>query len=119
MDNITPTEIRKQIIKDFAYFLKSKNIYVEFRTNIAKALVRIYWKSAPKYSLPMGFFYGLEKKILIGNLERLSYSRALSLINNAFNWSSTEQGHFFWGELHNEWVNYLKKNYKQHELLLS
>ena len=68
----------------------------------------------------MGFFYGLEKKILIGgNLEKLSYSHALSLINSAFNWSSTEQGHFFWGELHNEWVDYLRKNYKQHELLLS
>ena len=120
MDNITPIEIRKQIIKDFAHFLKSKNIYVEFRTNIAKVLVRIFRHSALEYSLPMGFFYGLEKKILIGgNLEKLSYSHALSLISNAFNWSSTEQGHFFWGKLHDEWVNYLMKNYKQHELLLS
>ena len=114
MDNITRTEIRKQIIKDFAHFLKSKNIYVEFRMNTAKALVYRY--SAHKY---MNFFYGLEKKILLGNLERLSYNRALNLINLAFSWSLTKQGHFFWGELHNEWVDYIMKNYKQHELLLN
>lgn len=112
-ENITPTEIRKQIIKDFAYFLKSKNIYVEFRTNIANSLATM----THKYTL--GFFYGFEHKILLGDLSRLSYNRAISLVNFAFYWNGTKQGDSFWRNLHQEWANYVEKHYKQYITLIN
>lgn len=112
MDNITPTEIRKQIIKDFAYFLKSKNVYVEFRMNIINSLKRQY------NDFYLNFFYGLERKALLGRLERLTYNRATFLIFLAFYWKGTEQGDAFWRKLNEEWANYVKQHYEQYSILL-
>lgn len=83
-------KLNKEILFEFCKFLKEKNIYTNYIINV-KSRHRCYFS---------------------GNIFSMSPS---SLIDEAFLWRSTKEGHAFWCSISRMWIGeiatkYYKKN---------
>ena len=87
-------EAKKEIIKDFAKFLKENHAYVQYRSNIAQSI--------NFNDFATHFCNGFNGKLL-QRYKKFTISTAVNLINFAFTWANTPQGDTFWRELDNEW----------------
>ncbi len=86
----------KIIIAEFAKFLKENHVFIQYRMNIGKNILQ---------KKPLGWCNAFKEKIILHYAKRGNINRALSLnlINYAFAWSETLQGHFFWSKLDKKW----------------
>lgn len=75
---------RPEIVKDFITFLKGHHALAKFDKNLHDQLI-----------IPLN---------LLGNPRHL--------INQAFEWSETKEGHFYWKSLHIEWYEMYNKKYE-------
>lgn len=117
MSEIVAVEmLRKEILKDFFTFLKKKHAYVQFRRNMADAVIRekchFEFKEENKKIWYDAFHYGIHMKILYNGRCKLTYPICLQLINYAFIWSRTPENHKFWSILDREWQDIVKKKYE-------
>ena len=108
--------LRKEILKDFFIFLKKKHAYVQFRRNIADAVIReehsYKSKEERKKIWYDAFHYGIHIRILHNGFVKLTYPICLELINYAFFWDGTPERHKFWYTLNTEWQDIVMKKYK-------
>ena len=82
----------------FKTFLKKENCTKEFFYNFYNSP----WRSeCGKKENFQNYFNKHTKKYLKRN--------ALSIFSDAFKWSRTKEGHNYWDELHDKWVNYIHK----------
>ena len=82
----------KIIIAEFAKFLKENHVFIQYRMNIGRNVVQ---------KKPLGCCNAFKEKIILHY--NINKSLSLNLINYAFTWSETSQGHFFWSRLNNKW----------------
>ena len=90
----------KKLMHLFTHFLKSNNCYKEYRTNQAI--------EQPHDGTKRNYFYNYK----VNNDTLTYYSQnglAAELINFAFRWSSTKQGHYYWNDLNLKWKRLLEK----------
>jgi len=102
--DILPEEIKlgtviddRKLMKLFVFFLKANNCYREYRVNQMCDKYRGHHRN---------FFYHFSKE------EYQNYKQkelAMELINFAFTWSDTKQGHAYWSELSWAWINLLRQ----------
>lgn len=98
---------QKEIIRQFVKFLKKKDVYIEYKNNLMKDV------NGDNY---VGFTYGIQLRVLCspsGSERKFSIYLAEELINYAFCWADTPQGHEFWSELSREWKIYLDENFEE------
>lgn len=92
----------KKLMHLFTHFLKSNNCYIEYRTNQVN---HPHCSNAKR-----NYFYNFK----VGDKEIVCYTQnglASEIINFAFTWADTKQGHRYWQDLHSDWKHIIK-NYK-------
>ena len=90
----------KKLMHLFTHFLKSNNCYKEYRAN------QTVGSSIDSHKRSYFYNYKVKEHYFI------YYSQnglAAELINFAFNWSKTKQGHYYWGDLNFRWKRLLEK----------
>lgn len=65
----------------------------------------------------------LNKSLTLRQVMKMEHLKGLSTdgrgyINNAFTWSATEQGHYYWGKLNDKW-SALRKTFAVKELTVA
>lgn len=96
---------QKEVIRHFLKFLKENGAYQMYKANIMKDVNRNNY---------VGFTYGIQLKILYnpsGDKRKFTIYLAEELINYAFCWAETSQGHDFWSYLSSKWHEYLDINF--------
>lgn len=89
------SEERKEYIKRFKRFLKEENVYPQYRSNLLN--------NKNKYS----FFNSRCKH----NVYRFFCECSIwDLLNYAFCWVETKEGHYFWKKLNIKWNYYIEQN---------
>jgi len=92
-------------------FLKEKSIYSRFRNNFFNQRhIRTVWVSE-------NFFEGYSEYKCNDSLSKYATCvNAGGLINYAFRWCETKEGHDFWEKIDAEWKNYVRE--EKHNLTL-
>ena len=115
-------ELRKQILKEFFKFLKEKKVYTKYKKNTADCFIHERYRYGTKKEKRIHWYdayqNGVYVRILNGGLYKLNYERCRELINYAFTWSDTPEGHKFWYGLNSEWVDIFSKNYRLYASVL-
>lgn len=62
----------------------------------------------------IGFLYGIQMKN-----KRLDFERYYELINYAFEWRTTPQGHMFWSKYCTMWRNMFFEKYRQYKEIIN
>lgn len=96
---------QKEVIRHFLKFLKENGVYQMYKANLMKNVNRDNY---------VGFTYGIQLKVLYnpsGSKRKFSIYLAEELINYAFCWAETPQGHDFWSHLSGRWHEYLDINF--------
>lgn len=113
MNNIkTYKELKKEILRDFTKFLKENNIYQQYRTNLLRSLINTECLKPNDWKV--GFLYGIQMKN-----KKLYFERCYELINYAFIWEATPQGHTFWSKYCTKWRNLFFEKYRQYEEMIN
>ena len=120
----TVKELRREILRDFTKFLKERNLYIKYKSNLANSVIKTRCPfSSRNTQLKLwydAFQYGIQVKILsISTVPYLDYIKCYSLIDYAFAWSDTPQRHNFWREINNEWTTFFADKYKQYVSILN
>ena len=89
------SEERKEHIKRFKRFLKEENVYPQYRRNLLN--------SKHKYVI-----FNLKYKHDVYSF--FCESSIEGLINHAFCWAETKEGHDFWNKLNIKWHYYIEQN---------
>ena len=76
----------KELIHMFIKFLAENAVLFQFYSNLAT--------------------HGKDNKNTIPKLITFSQHNKLTLIDNAFTWWKTKEGHAFWAHLRDNWQNY-------------
>ena len=92
-------------------FLKEKSIYSQFRNNFFNQRnVRTEW-------VRCNFFAAYSEYKCNDSLSKYATCvNAGDIINYAFRWCETKEGHGFWEKINAEWKNYVRE--KKHNLTL-
>ena len=90
----------KIIIAEFAKFLKENHVFIQYRMNIGRYTLQ---------KKPLEWCSAFKEKIILHYAKRgyINKELSLNLINYAFAWSETSQGHFFWSKLDKKWKKVL------------
>lgn len=127
-DTCENTSIASKYIKDLINTCYVRELSVMCLGNTATNKLRKHWETylilkvtnknakevfnifLDKYKANEKFYLTLTKmrkhKTWLNNIRNISIT---GYINNAFCWSDTEDGHYYWQKLSKEWVNYLDK----------
>lgn len=108
----TKEQILKEVTKDFTYFLRKNGIYQYYKRNITNGLM--YNEKLPRKDWKLGFLYGIQIKI-----NPLTFTNCCQLINSAFYWAGTPQGHRFWEEYHQQWLRFSIEKYSKYKDILN
>jgi len=115
-------ELRRQILKEFFKFLKEKEVYTKYKKNIADCVVREMYPYETKEEKRRHWYNayqnGVYVKVLHNGIYKMNYERCRELINYAFTWSETLEGHNFWHALSSEWADMFSKNYRPYASVL-
>ena len=82
----------------FYRYLKINNIYNLFFYNISHRVYESSWQY---------------------NIEDITTFKAYDLINNAFTWRDTKEGHNFWSKFNTRWREIILFSAKRYETLIS
>jgi hypothetical protein len=112
-------KIRKEVLKDFVKFLKEHKAYIKYRQNIADSYTHDYIVDKNENEWIRAFSYGIYMKILSNGRCPLYYGLCPQLINYAFTWRNTKEGHCFWSNLSTKWTHLFRTKYKQYMIILN
>ena len=96
-------KLRREIIRDFTFFLKKENIYIRYRVNIAR-----YKGKGNIVEGYQAYFYGVYTK---KDAEDLGLMIFKGLISSAFPWALTKEKRAFWENVNKKWVAFFMMKY--------
>lgn len=114
--------LRRQVLRDFAKFLKQKKVYNQYRRNLADCVIREKYRYCDKKEKTKlwcdAFQYGIYIKVLHNGCHKLNYEKCRELVNYAFTWSETPENHTFWNRINNEWITTFVNKYHSYRSTL-
>ena len=119
-ETLDKKEIRREIMRQFMKFLKDRKVYVIYRENLMHTAPGRGFIRKPKNYI--GFMYGIQYRVLkdYKGVDRwFTYDLAKELINYAFCWQDTPQGHSFWQRLSDAWKKHMYAKFYKHRTTLN
>ena len=119
-ETLDKKEIRREIMRQFMKFLKDRKVYVIYRENLMHTTLghHGFIRKPQNY---MGFMYGIQYSVLkdYKGVDRwFTYDLARELINYAFSWVDTPQGHYFLKRLSTDWKKYMYAEFYKYRTTL-
>lgn len=91
---------KKEMLAEFVRFLKERGAFTIYVRYVNETY---------------GYYRFFERYVNIANANTNAKAICRGLIINAFSWNKTKEGHEFWFNLHNEWINFVDMKYPKYE----
>ena len=115
-------EKQREVIREFVKFLKNEGVYCRYKENIMDNINNYsYVNGFKQKNNYIGFTYGIQIKLLHdsrGFKRKFTMSLARELINYAFSWVDTPQGHYFCKRLSTDWRKYIYAEFYKYRTTL-
>ena len=102
-------KVYKEILRDFTKFLKKEQAYIKYKEAVTNDYIRMHSYASKQEKIrkmQTVFLNPIYVKIQRNGLHELNDEICFNLINYAFTWYNTREGHDFWCKLNDKWKDF-------------